>query len=416
MRCKMSLGNSKEKETELWNYLKTRTQECLIKRENTANQYTVTDNYVDKTIHYFSSENLAPLHSYETGLLKKEEFIEYVRERINQYPLTKEEKEGVLQGYMKYMWSYDILDGLINDPDISDIKLIEPTKITMKRKGKRQVSDITFRSDEHYRGFIQRAATRNQVNLSNLNAVQYFTDINSSETYRLRFNVTTELINSSRYPCMHIRKIPKFKYSIEELLKTGMFTLFQAAYLIRAVEAGNSMIFCGKGGSGKTTLINLLLDYFPYDSSILCIQENDEMFSHYHPDIICQNTIENRGEGIHYTLKDLAKNGLLLDIDWFIIGEVKGEEARYLFDASCTGASCMTTLHASCAEEALVRLADLAKRASDYSQKDILRILSSNFNNVVFMEDFKVKELIEIQGWDNEENNVIYKPVKGGNR
>ena len=123
---------------------------------------------------------------------------------------------------------------------------------------------------------------------------------------------------------------------------------------------------------------------------------------------------DSLGEGIHYTLKDLAKNGLLLDIDWFIIGEVKGEEARYLFDASCTGASCMTTLHAACAEEALIRLADLAKRASDYSQEDILRILSNNFANVIYMEDFKIKELIEIHGWDNERNSVIYESVTGG--
>jgi len=402
------------KEADMWKYLNKRTAECMIKNDNAENQYTDIDKYVDKTIQYFSSENLAPLHSYETGLLKKEEFIEYVRERINQYPLTKAEKEGVLQGYMKYMWSYDIVDELINDPNISDIKLIEPTKITVKCKGERQVSNITFRGEEHYRGFIQRVATRNQVNLSNLNAVQYFTDINSNEAYRLRFNITTDLINSNRYPCMHIRKIPKFKYRIEELLREGMFSLYQIAYLIQAVETGSSMLFCGKGGSGKTTLINLLLDYFPYHSSILCIQENDEMFSDYHPDIICQNTIENRGEGIHYTLKDLAKNGLLLDIDWFIIGEVKGEEARYLFDASCTGASCMTTLHASCAEEALIRLADLAKRASDYSQEDILRILSNNFSYVIYMEDFKIKELIEIRGWDNEKNSVIYESVPGG--
>jgi len=398
-------------EKEIWNYLSKRSSECLKKRENTETQYTTIDHFVDKTIQYFGTENLAPLHSYETGILKKEDFIDQIREKINQYDLSKVEKESVLQGYVNYMWSYDIIDDLINDSHISDIKLIEPTKITIKRKGQRKVSNITFRSDEHYRGFIQRVITRNQINLSNLNAVQNFTDIYSNLSYRLRFNVTTDLINSNRYPCMHIRKIPKFKYTIEDLLQEGMFTLPQIAYLIHAVESGNSMIFCGKGGSGKTTLINLLLDYFPYYSSILCIQENDEMFSDYHPDIICQNTVENRGEGINYTLKDLAKNGLLLDIDWFIIGEVKGEEARYLFDASCTGAHCMTTLHASCASEALIRLADLAKRASDYSQEDILRILSNNFQNVVYMENFKVVELMEIHGWDKKLNEVIYKTI-----
>lgn len=395
-------------EKELDFYLAGRRKECFQSSVKETGAYTKLDEYVDKIIHYFSVESIMELQAYESNMLSKDEFLVKVREVINKYDLTIQEKEQVLSGYEKYLWSYDVVDGLINDPSVSDIKLIDPTKVTMKRKGKRCVSHVVFRNPEHYNGFIKRVAVRNQVNLSNLNAVQSFTDIHSNPDYRLRFNVSTDLINSNGFPCLHIRKIPKYKRTVGELIADGMFTKGQAAYLIRAVEQGNSMLFCGKGGSGKTTLMNLLLDYCPYNDSILCIQENDELFSDFHPDILCQNTVENVGDEVRYSLKDLSKNGLLLDIDWFIIGEIKGEEARYLFDASCTGARCMTSLHASRASEALVRLADLAKRASDYSQKDILRILSTNFNNVIYMDDYKIKELVEIRGWDEEKQQVEY--------
>lgn len=398
----------KANETEINAYLKKREKECLQSIHNESDRYTKIDEYVDKVIHHFSVASIMDLQAYESNMMTKEEFLVKVKEVINKYDLSIQEKEQVLNRYEKYLWSYDVVDELISDPAISDIKLIEPTKVTVKRKGKRSVSNITFRSPEHYNGFIKRVAVRNKVNLSNLNAVQSFTDIHSNSDYRLRFNISTELVNSNGFPSLHIRKIPKYKRAVDELIQDGLFTKEQAAYLIRAVEQGNSMLFCGKGGSGKTTLMNLLLDYCPYNDSVLCIQENDELFSDFHPDIICQNTKENAGEEVQYTLKDLAKNGLLLDIDWFIIGEIKGEEARYLFDASCTGARCMASLHASRANEALVRLADLAKRASDYSQHDILRILSTNFRNVIYMEDYQIKELIEIKGWDEEKQAVEY--------
>lgn len=392
-------------------YLKRREKECIQLIHNENDVYTKIDEFVDKVIQYFSVQKIADLRAYEEKLITKDEFLEKVRNEINRYEVTKEEKEKILEGYQKFMWSYDVIDSLIKDPYISDIKLIDPYRVVIKRRGKRQLSNITFRSPEHYRKFISRIAVRNHINLSSRNAMQKFVDVTSSDTFRLRFNITTEMINSNGYPSLHIRKIPKFKYSIQDLITEGMGTKNQFAYLLKAVELGRSILFCGKGGSGKTTLMNLLLDYFPHDTSILCIQDNDELFSEYHPDILFQNTLDNKDVEVRYELKDLAKNGLLLDIDWFVIGEIKGEEARYLFDAACTGARCMAGLHSSRAEEALNRLADLAKRASDYSQKDILRILSTHFHIIVYLENFKIKELLDIHGWDNEKDEVICKKV-----
>ena len=56
--------------------------------------------------------------------------------------------------------------------------------------------------------------------------------------------------------------------------------------------------------------------------------------------------VTNKGEGkIQYLLKDLAVNGLLIDLDWFIIGEIKGVEAMYLMVTANTGHQCMASVH-----------------------------------------------------------------------
>ena len=98
------------------------------------------------------------------------------------------------------------------------------------------------------------------------------------------------------------------------------------------------------------------------------------MFSN-HPDIAFEHTVTNRGEGkIEYTLQDLARNGLLTDIDFFIIGEIKGGEALYLLNAVYTGARGWASVHGASATEAMKKLVDYIKYNSDYSQEDALQM------------------------------------------
>ena len=61
------------------------------------------------------------------------------------------------------------------------------------------------------------------------------------------------------------------------------------------------------------------------------IQENEELFSNKHPDLMFQHVVTSRRQNeIQFDLKDLARNGLLTDLDYFVIGEIKGGEALSL--------------------------------------------------------------------------------------
>lgn len=76
--------------------------------------------------------------------------------------------------------------------------------------------------------------------------------------------------------------------------------------------------------------------------------------------ILCAYVI-NRGEGkIQYELKDLARNALLLDLDYFIIGEIKGDEAVHFLTAAYTGHQCWASVHGISSTEAIDKLADYA--------------------------------------------------------
>ena len=66
---------------------------------------------------------------------------------------------------------------------------------------------IAFASEKEYRQFIDYVATRNQVNISNLNAIQRFTDTESHRT--LSFVYLIMPIVNTYEPYLCIRKVPK---------------------------------------------------------------------------------------------------------------------------------------------------------------------------------------------------------------
>ena len=365
---------------------------------------------VDEVIDYFTIAEPIKLNMLERGKLKKEVFIQDVKKYIEGIVSDEKTRELVFEGFSSFIWSYDILDELIADKDISDIKVYDYDHIRVKSLGKRKTSDLKFRNDRHYTKFVEHVALKNKVSISDQNAAQNFVDKESCPEAILRFNVTTGFINSSGKPVMHIRKIPKTKLTRDELIELGFFDAKTADYLEKRIEDGEGFLFCGKGASGKTTCMNYLIDLIPEYYSGLVIQENEELFSN-HPDIAFEHTVTNRGEGkIEYTLQDLARNGLLTDIDFFIIGEIKGGEALYLLNAVYTGARGWASVHGASSTEAMKKLVDYIKYNSDYTQEEALQMLL-HLNTVVFMENFHVKEITEVIGYDEQKGDLIYKKV-----
>lgn len=365
-------------------------------------------------VDYFTKIEKKTMHNVIRGLSPKSKLFEEAAGYLQEKGAAEEDIKVLLKQFDHYAFGYHILDSLINDDEISDIKVLGYDKIRVKRNGKRMDSGISFRSIEDVNRFVENVAIKNKVSLSDLNAVQNFTDKDTNEKFILRINICTPFVNSADNYYMHIRKIAKQKKDVDRLIKEGMLTVQVANYLMEKAQNSSGILFTGKGASGKTTLMNAMLECIPKDKSGLVIQENEELFSALHPDLMFQHVVEPRGESrIQYSLKDLARNGLLLDLDYFIIGEIKGEEALYFLNAAYTGHRCWASVHGISSTEAMDKLADYAKYASDYSRADLLRMLKS-LSVVVFMEDYQVKEISEITGYDEAAQNLVYKRIVYG--
>lgn len=369
---------------------------------------------LDEVLQYFINNKPKNLINVQRGIESKENLLKEVEKFLGQKKIEAEQIEVIKERFGKYIWGYHILEDLINDPDVSDIKIIGEKNIRIKKHGKRMTSNIKFSSNEELKRFISVVAIKNKTNISDINAIQKFTDKDSNKDFILRFNIATEYVNSVNNAYLHIRKIPKDKYPKEKLIELGLSTKEQMDYLINEIRNGNGVIFTGKGASGKTTLMNVLLDEIPHYKSGLVIQEAEELFSKTHPDLMFQRVRLSKGEGkIEYTLKDLAINGLLTDLDYFVIGEIKGGEALYFLNASYTGHRVMASVHGNSSTEAVNKLVDYMKYESDYSRTDLLKMVKS-LGTVVFLKDFKIQEVSEIVGFDYDRQELEYNMVFKG--
>lgn len=364
---------------------------------------------VENIIEYFVTQEAQTLTRMYRGQLSKGDFIQLVRQYVVQVLRIEERYVNlVLEEVGKYIWGYRILAGLIADPEVSDIRILAYDNIRIKKNGIRLSTNVKFDSPKDLMYFAEYCATKCGQSLSIINAVANWTDRHGDPDFILRFNVTTSFVNSIETPYIHIRKISKTKTTVQQLIAKGFMTQQVAAFLKQKATSDGGIIWCGKGGSGKTTGMNAFLDEIPTDKSCLVIQENEELFSHIHPEMMFQHIVLNHGDGkVNYELKDLARNGLLMDLDYFIIGEIKGPEALHFLNASYTGHRCWASLHAMSSQEAMIKLADYAKYAGDYTRQQVLEMLQ-DMRTIVFMKDFKVQEITEITGYDQAEGNLIY--------
>lgn len=167
----------------------------------------------------------------------------------------------------------------------------------------------------------------------------------------------------------------------------------------------NGNIFIS-GNSGKTTALNAFIEYIPKTRETLVIQENDELYTDQSGFMFKHVSHGFQGEPV-CTLEDLGKMALVEGCNEFIIGEVKGGEMRYAMTLLNAGGYAALTVHSTNAYETMDKLADLVKYGSSYSFDEARRMLKT-FDTIVYMEGFKIREILEVDGYNDDTHAYNY--------
>ena len=334
---------------------------------------------------------------------------------VTHYPMISEdERKILLEMFRQCVFGYYVLTPLIESKDVSDVKVLDYNHIVVKANGERYVADVSFYDEGDYKSWFERMQRIHRLGKGEENALSHCTDRKGVKDFYLRIDAQQSCITSTEKNNIHIRKMPKEKYSWEYLKENRMLDDEMIAYLEDRIGAGYSMLISGKGGSGKSTLLNNVVDIIPFNQSILVSQESDELYSKVHPQIQFEHTMTVKKEGLtmEFSLEDELRLGLLQDIDNFIIGEIKGGEALYVFTtAMSTGARFLGTIHSNDAASSVTRLAQCARYISDYSMETLEEMLTVSPFVLIHMSHFSIDEILEIDGWDEKNKRLIFSEV-----
>lgn len=389
-------------------------------RHEDADKTVLTEKeIVTKVIDYVTAkENVTRFNLCERGEITREQYGDEIKRYIyDNYDVDDDVAESVYKQFCSFIWGYYIIEPLINDPAVSDIRIVDPDHIYTKKKGIRCREDIRFADNKDYERFIERCILRCHINLGTNNSIAKWTD-KSSDDWILRFDAITKMLSGNGYTNIHIRKHPKKKKTMDVLTSPGENLLTKDMYrcIKKLQEEGGSFLVCGDNSAGKTTLLNGMIEEIPMQYSIFCAQEADELFSLKEREFCSYHVVEARGESkISYSLKDLGQAGLTMDTDVYMLGEIKGDEASEMLRAVHTGAIAYMSTHSHSIPDAYMRLYDYIKRTMNYSMQEIMYMLRY-VRYGIYVDKYRVKDIAEAV-WNDEKKELEYRYIyKDGKR
>jgi archaeal flagellar protein FlaI len=205
-----------------------------------------------------------------------------------------------------------------------------------------------------------------------------------------------------------IRKFSHSPLSIIDLISHGTLSFEAAAFLWVLVEGFGiepiNGIITGGAGSGKTTTLNVLLEFVPYSDRIISIEDTLELDLGSRSNWVqMEAKLKTRQEN-GVSMDDLLKNSLRMRPDRLIVGEVRGEEAQTLFVAMDTGhKGCMGTLHSNTSKELITRITS-HPMSVPYAMLPLLELIIVQYRVYVRGRGVirRIKEITEVSSMDGK--------------
>ncbi len=312
----------------------------------------------------------------------------------------------------------DILQEFIDDPSVTEIMINGPENIFVERKGKLSKISQTFESEEKLRDVIQQiVAGCNRV----VNEASPIVDARLSNGSRVNIVMNPVALNG---PIVTIRRFPDKPITMEGLIATGSVTSEAAEFLKLLVKAKYNIFISGGTGSGKTTFLNVLSGFIPFDERVITIEDSAELQLQGIDNLVRLETRNSNVEGCgEITIRDLIRSSLRMRPDRIIVGEVRGGEAVDMLQCLNTGHDgSMSTGHANSARDMLTRLENMVLMGAELPLAAIRQQIASGLDIIVHLgrlrdKSRKVLEISEVLGYENGEivTRELFKFEERGN-
>jgi pilus assembly protein CpaF len=272
--------------------------------------------------------------------------------------LNQQERHHLVLDIQHEMLGFGPLEPLLNDPTISDILVNTCSKVYVERKGRLELTDVSFHDNAHLMKIIEKIVSRVGRRVDESSPM---VDARLPDGSRVNAIIPPLAVDG---PLVSIRRFGAVPLTVQNLIDLKSVTPPMIKVLESLGLAKVNILISGGTGSGKTTLLNLISGFIPGNERIVTIEDAAELQLRQ-PHVVRLETrppnIEGKGE---VTQRALVRNSLRMRPDRIILGEVRGAEALDMLQAMNTGhEGSLATIHSNTPRDALSRMENMVSMA-----------------------------------------------------
>jgi pilus assembly protein CpaF len=251
-----------------------------------------------------------------------------------------------------------LLEPLVRLARVTDVLVNGPDEVWIDRGSGLERTDVRFTAEADVRRLAQRLAGQAGRRLDEASP---FVDARLPDGARLHCVIPPI---ATKHTLISLRIPRRRAFTFDDLTASGTVDDAGAETLRDIVDARLAFLICGGTGSGKTTVLSILLGLVS-DSERLVIVEDSSELAPLHPHAVSLQARPANVEGAGaVTLRDLVRQALRMRPDRVVVGEVRGAEVVDLLAAMNTGhEGGSATLHANSARDVPARLEALGLMA-----------------------------------------------------
>ena len=267
----------------------------------------------------------------------------------------------------RYTLGLGVFDILLADPKLEDIYIDAPCDRNRIHVTMNGISGVNSHSKCRTNLVVDKKEVMNLINVLKRESGLQFCESNPVLETDMRFHDARATVvgypMSPNGDAVAIRKHSVRPWTLTRLIANGTLDAKMAGLLSFLVDNRATFLICGARGSGKSSLLSALMFEFPMSQRILTIEDTIELPGSKMRKMgykVQSMLIDEKMNGSNLSRADEAlRVSLRMGESAIVLGEVRGEEARTLYQSMRTGragSSIMGTIHGDSAKSVFDRV------------------------------------------------------------
>ena len=317
------------------------------------------------TQEYVSSHYAAALTDKNKLSQLKSYIDKYLRD--NDFKVDGMDTKELIDKLYCEMAQYSILTPYLGSPDLEEININGWDDIALTLLDGTIVKlNEHFHSPQHAVDIIKRLLHHSGMIIDNATPMSQGHLPGNTRITALK----DPIVDEDRGVAVSIRLLHPQRVTLDRLVDTGFATQEMVDFLCMCIRYGVPFVVAGATSSGKTTLLNAIMSSIPDNKRVFTIESGSRELS-----LVRRNEDGNVANNVVHTLsrpsdnpayditqEDLVVASLRFNPDIVCVGEMRDVECYSAVEASLTGHTVVSTVHAGPGAAAHMRIALLCQK------------------------------------------------------